>query len=320
MSAVGITGQRELLRLATAGSVDDGKSTLIGRLLLDTGSLLADHLDDVSRGGSLDLAAVTDGLRAEREQGITIDVAYRFFSTARRSFILADTPGHERYTRNMFTGASTSDVALVLIDARSGVVTQTRRHAHIAALLGIEHIVICVNKMDLVGWDPARFAEIFGQVHDVMRRLGVADLMVIPMSALHGDNVAVGSERTPFYQGPTLLDYLESVDIQADRDLSRLRLPVQWVGRSRDGDSRLYMGRLASGTLAVGDEVVVLPAGVSTSITEIDTLDGEVETAVPPMSVTFGLADRLDVGRRDLLVSPGEAPASAASSMPRSAG
>ncbi|MFZ0379740.1 MAG: GTP-binding protein [Solirubrobacteraceae bacterium] len=311
MAAVGTTGRRELLRLATAGSVDDGKSTLIGRLLLDTGSLLSDHLDDVSRGGSLDLAAVTDGLRAEREQGITIDVAYRFFSTARRSFILADTPGHERYTRNMFTGASTSDVALVLVDARSGVVTQTRRHAHIAALLGIEHIVICVNKMDLVGWDAGRFAEIVDQVHDLMRRLDVADLLVIPMSALEGDNVAVSSERTPFYRGPTLLEYLENVDIQADRDLSRLRLPVQLVGRPRDGDSRLYMGRIAAGTLAVGDEVVVLPAGASTTITELDTLNGEAETAVPPMSVTFGLADRLDVGRGDLLVSPAEQPRSA---------
>ena len=193
--------------------------------------MLADHLDDVSRGGALDLAAVTDGLRAEREQGITIDVAYRFFSTTRRSFILADTPGHERYTRNMFTGASTADVALVLIDARSGVVTQTRRHAHIAALLGIEHIVMCVNKMDLVSWDRGRFEEIVDQVHDVVRRLGVPDVTVIPISALHGDNVALGSDHTPFYDGPTLLEYLEEVDIQADRDLWRLRVPIQWVGR-----------------------------------------------------------------------------------------
>src|ERR1700735_51846 len=191
MAAVEATRERDLLRLATAGSVDDGKSTLIGRLLLDTGSLLADHLDDVSRGGGLDLAAVTDGLRAEREQGITIDVAYRFFSTPRRSFILADTPGHERYTRNMFTGASTADVALVLIDARTGVVTQTRRHAHIAALLGIEHIVMCVNKMDLVGWRRERFEEIVDEVHEVIRRLGIPDLTVIPISALNGDNVAV---------------------------------------------------------------------------------------------------------------------------------
>src|ERR1700729_3529018 len=311
MSSAELTGQRELLRLATAGSVDDGKSTLIGRLLLDTGSLLADHLDDVSRQGGLDLAAVTDGLRAEREQGITIDVAYRFFSTARRSFILADTPGHERYTRNMFTGASTADVALVLIDARSGVVTQTRRHAHIAALLGIEHIVMCVNKMDLVSWDHRRFEEISDQVHDVIRRLGVPDLTVIPMSALHGDNVALGSDHTPYYDGPTLLEYLEEVDIQADRDLWRLRLPVQGVGRPGDGDPRLYMGRIDAGTLEVGDEVVALPSGVSTTITELDTLDGGARAAVPPMSVTFTLADRLDVGRGDVLVAPGDRPVSA---------
>jgi len=311
MGAAGLTGQRELLRLATAGSVDDGKSTLIGRLLLDTGSLLADHLDDVSRGGRLDLAAVTDGLRAEREQGITIDVAYRFFSTDRRSFVLADTPGHERYTRNMFTGASTADVALVLIDARGGVVTQTRRHVHIAALLGVEHIVMCVNKMDLVGWDPGRFEEVFAEVHDLVRRLGVPDITVIPMSALHGDNVAVGSQHTPFYDGPTLLEYLEEVDIQADRDLWRLRVPVQWVGRPRDGDSRLYMGQVVAGTLAAGDEVVVLPAGASTTITELDTLDDDADAAAPPMSITFGLADQLDVGRGDVLVAPGEQPVSA---------
>ena len=308
MPAAELTGQRDLLRLATAGSVDDGKSTLIGRLLLDTGSLLADHLDDASRSGALDLAAVTDGLRAEREQGITIDVAYRFFSTSRRSFILADTPGHERYTRNMFTGASTADVALVLIDARSGVVTQTRRHAHIAALLGIEHIVVCVNKMDLVGWDRGRFEEIQDEVRDVIRRLGVSELVVIPISALHGDNVAVSTDHAPFYGGPTLLEYLEELDIQADRDVWRLRLPVQWVGRPSSGDSRLYMGRIVAGTLEVGDEVVVLPAGVSTTITHLDTLDGDAQSAVPPMSVTFGLADHLDVGRGDLLVSPDEQP------------
>jgi bifunctional enzyme CysN/CysC len=308
MPTVELTGQRELLRLATAGSVDDGKSTLIGRLLLDTGSLLADHVDDVSRSGSLDLAAVTDGLRAEREQGITIDVAYRFFSTERRSFILADTPGHERYTRNMFTGASTADVALVLIDARTGVVTQTRRHTHIAALLGVEHVVVLANKMDLVGWDAGRFEEIVDQVHELVRRLGVTDLAVIPISALHGDNVALGSDRTPFYRGPTLLEYLEEVDIQADRDLSRLRLPVQWVGRPRDGDARVYMGRIDAGTLSVGDEVVVLASGASTPVTELDTLDDEAHVAVPPMSVTVTLADRLDVGRGDVLVGPVDRP------------
>ena len=304
--------QRELLRLATAGSVDDGKSTLIGRLLLDTGSLLADHLDDVSdNGGQPDLAAITDGLRAEREQGITIDVAYRFFSTERRSFVLADTPGHERYTRNVFTGASTADVAVVLIDARSGVVTQTRRHTHIAALLGIEHVVVCVNKMDLVGWDPARFAEIVQQVQDLIRRLRIEDLLVVPISALHGDNVALRSEHTTFYEGPTLLEYLEEVDVQADRDLDRLRVPIQWVGRPRDGDSRLYAGRIVAGALQAGDEVVVLPAGVTTTVADVDTLDPEVQEAVPPMSVTLRLADQLDVGRGDMLVSPADQPPAA---------
>ena len=301
--------QRELLRLATAGSVDDGKSTLIGRLLLDTHSLLADHLDDITGEGTQpDLAAITDGLRAEREQGITIDVAYRFFSTERRSFILADTPGHERYTRNMFTGASNADVAVVLIDARSGVVTQTRRHTHIAALLGIEHVVVCVNKMDLVEWDPGRFAEIVQQVQDMTRRLQIEDLLVVPISALRGDNVARASERTPFYRGPTLLDYLEEVDVQADRDMSRLRLPVQWVSRPSEDDSRLYMGRLVAGTLEAGDEVVVLPAGVTTTVASLDTLDPDVREAVPPMSVTLRLSDRLDVGRGDMLVSPGDQP------------
>ena len=306
------TRERELLRLATAGSVDDGKSTLIGRLLLDTGSLLSDHLQDVSRpGAEPDLAAITDGLRAEREQGITVDVAYRFFSTPRRSFILADTPGHERYTRNMFTGASTADVALVLIDARSGVVTQTRRHVQIATLLGIEHIVVCVNKMDLVGWEETRFGEIVDEVHDLVRRLDVPDLLVVPISALHGDNVAHSSDHAAFYRGPTLLEYLEELDIQADRDLRRLRLPVQWVGLQSDGGSRLYAGRIVAGTLAVGDEVVVLPAGVSTTITELDTLAGDAQEAVPPMSITFALSDRLDVGRGDMLVAPEDHPPTA---------
>jgi bifunctional enzyme CysN/CysC len=311
MCATTLAPERDLVRLATAGSVDDGKSTLIGRLLLDTGSLLSDHLDDVSgRGSEPDLAAITDGLRAEREQGITIDVAYRFFSTETRSFILADTPGHERYTRNMFTGASTADVAVVLIDARSGVVTQTRRHAIIAALLGIEHVVVCVNKMDMVGWDGSRFAEIVGQVHDLARRLDIPDLLVLPISALHGDNVAVRSDRSTFYSGPTLLEFLEGVDVQADRDPSRLRLPIQWVGRPSDGE-RLYCGRVVAGTLAVGDEVVVLPSGVSTTVTQLDTLDGGGEEAVPPMSVTLGLADRLDVGRGDMLVSAEQPPVAA---------
>jgi len=309
MSATELAAEHELLRLATAGSVDDGKSTLIGRLLLDTGSLLTDHLDDVSSASAEpDLAAITDGLRAEREQGITIDVAYRFFSTKRRSFILADTPGHERYTRNTFTGASTADVAVVVIDARSGVVTQTRRHLHIAALLGIEHLVVCVNKMDLVDWDRRRFAEVAEQVHDLARRLRIGDLQTIPISALRGDNVALRSGRTPFYAGPTLLEYLEELDVQADRDLWRLRVPIQWVGRPHDGDARLLAGQIVAGTLRAGDEVVVLPAGVATTITDLDTLDDDAGEAVPPMSVTFRLADKLDVGRGDMLVAPDDQP------------
>jgi bifunctional enzyme CysN/CysC len=311
MAAAGMTRQRELLRLATAGSVDDGKSTLIGRLLLDTGERLSDHLAEVSGGRAVaDLAAVTDGLRAEREQGITIDVAYRFFSTERRSFILADTPGHERYTRNMFTGASTADVAVVVIDARHGVMRQTRRHMHISALLGIEHMVVCVNKMDLVDWDGSRFHEIEGDVHDLARRLGVPDLLVLPMSALHGDNVAAPSANATFYSGPTLLEYLEDLDVQADRDLQRLRLPVQWVGRPPGGGSRIYTGRMLAGTLRAGDEVVVLPAGATTRIAGIDVLGGGVnEAGVPPLSVSFTLADRLDMGRGDMLVGPGDRPA-----------
>jgi bifunctional enzyme CysN/CysC len=305
-------GQRDLLRLATAGSVDDGKSTLIGRLLLDTGSLLSDHLDEVSGGeAGPDLAALTDGLRAEREQGITIDVAYRFFSTERRSFILADTPGHERYTRNMFTGASTADVAVVLVDARHGVVRQTRRHANIAALLGIEHVVVCVNKMDLVDWDQGRFGSIHDQVHDLARRLGIPDLVVIPISALNGDNVASASLHAPFYSGPTLLDYLEEVDILGNRDLWRLRLPVQWVGRPPDGGPRLYTGRMFGGTLRAGDQVVILPSGVTSTVTSIDVLAHRPAEALPPLSVTFQLGDQLDVGRGDMLVGPGDRPPNA---------
>jgi bifunctional enzyme CysN/CysC len=303
---------RELLRLATAGSVDDGKSTLIGRLLLDTGSLFTDHLDDVSRDGTgPDLAAVTDGLRAEREQGITIDVAYRFFSTERRSFILADTPGHERYTRNMFTGASTSDLAVVLIDARLGVVRQTRRHVNIASLLGMRHIVFCVNKMDLVGWDAERFAVVEQQARELARRLEIPDAPVIPVSALSGDNVATASEQTPFYTGPTLLDHLETVDVQADRDLAHLRLPVQWVGRGDSAGGRLYTGRIVGGTLQAGDDVVILPSGATATIASVDTLDPDTEIAVPPMAVAFGLAEELDLGRGDMLVSAERRPPTA---------
>jgi bifunctional enzyme CysN/CysC len=303
---------RELLRLATAGSVDDGKSTLIGRLLLDTKLLLSDQLDAVSReGDGPDLAAITDGLRAEREQGITIDVAYRFFATPRRSFILADTPGHERYTRNMFTGASTADLAIVLVDARRGVVTQTRRHAQISALLGIRHVIACVNKMDLVDWSEERFAAVAGEVRALGERLDVPDVAVVPISALHGDNVVECSERAPWYDGPPLLERLETVDVAGDRDTDRLRLPIQWVARPAEGRARAYGGRLAAGTLRRGDEVTVLPSGATTAVVSIDALDAEVDPAVPPLSVTVGLADDVDVGRGDVLVSAAEPPAAA---------
>jgi bifunctional enzyme CysN/CysC len=311
MSAGSPAQPRELIHLATAGSVDDGKSTLIGRLLVDTGSLLVDHLQDASQdGGGLDLAAITDGLRAEREQGITIDVAYRFFSTRKRSFILADTPGHESYTRNMFTGASNADVAIVLVDARHGVVRQTRRHAMIAALVGIRHVVACVNKMDLVAWDGDRFGTVRGQLHELARRLGIRDLAVIPTNALDGDNVASRSDQSPFYDGPALVEYLETVDVQADRDLTRLRLPIQYVGRRSASGDRLYMGRVAAGRLRVDDQVTVLPSGRATTVTSLDTLDPEHPEAVAPLSVTITLADHLDVGRGDMLVSgPDQPPA-----------
>ena len=302
---------RELLRLATAGSVDDGKSTLIGRLLLDTELLMSDHLDDVSHDGEApDLAAITDGLRAEREQGITIDVAYRYFATPKRSFVLADTPGHERYTRNMFTGASTAELAIVLVDAQEGVVLQTRRHAHISALLGIRHVVACVNKMDLIDWDGDRFAEVESDMRELGRKLELPDLTVIPISALDGDNVVNRSEQAPFYDGPPLLEHLEQVDVAADRDRDRLRLPIQWVIRPGDGDRRRYAGQLAAGTLRAGTRVVVVPSGVETAVSSVDTLS-DATTAVPPMSVTVELEDEVDVGRGDMIVSPGEEPPAA---------
>jgi bifunctional enzyme CysN/CysC len=300
---------RDLLRLATAGSVDDGKSTLLGRLLLDTELLASDHLASVSRDGEgPDLAALTDGLRAEREQGITIDVAYRFFATERRSFVLADTPGHERYTRNMFTGASTADLAIVLVDARNGVTLQTRRHTQISALLGVRHVVAAINKMDLVGWSAERFAHVSQQFAQLAQRLGIADVLTIPISALHGDNVVEPSDRTPFYDGPPLLTHLESVDVAADRDLDHLRLPIQWVVRPTEGTRRRYLGQLASGTLRVGDPVVVAPHEIHTTVTAIDTLDPDTDVAVPPLSVAVELADEVDAGRGVILVSPDDVP------------
>jgi bifunctional enzyme CysN/CysC len=296
---------RQLLRIATAGSVDDGKSTLIGRLMHDTDSLPLDHLEAVTdEEGVADLAALSDGLRAEREQGITIDVAYRFFSTAARSYILADTPGHERYTRNMFTGASNAHVAILLVDARAGVLRQTRRHARIAKLLGIEHFVAAVNKIDLVDFDETRFSEVESELRQLSARLGGVDLSVIPIAAKHGDNVVHGSGNTPWYSGPTLLEYLEGVELSAPSpEAVNLRLPIQWVSRPTDDERRRYTGRLAAGTLSVGDTVVSLPAGTRSTVTAVDTLDDERTTAVAPLSVSIELADDIDVGRGDVFVS-----------------
>jgi bifunctional enzyme CysN/CysC len=296
---------RQLLRITTAGSVDDGKSTLIGRLLHDTDSLPLDHLEAVTDAeGIADLAALSDGLRAEREQGITIDVAYRFFSTDTRSYILADTPGHERYTRNMFTGASNAHVAVLLVDARAGVLRQTNRHARIANLLGIKHFVAAVNKIDLVDFDRERFTEVEAELQKVAARLGGADLTVIPIAAKHGDNVVHRSERTGWYEGPTLLDYLESVELSAPHAEPRsLRLPVQWVSRPTPEQRRRYTGRLSGGTLQVGDAVLSLPAGTRSTVTVVDTLDDDRTTAVAPLSVSIELADDIDVGRGDVFVS-----------------
>jgi bifunctional enzyme CysN/CysC len=300
--------QRELLRLATAGSVDDGKSTLIGRLMHDTDSLPLDHLEAVTdEEGVADLAALSDGLRAEREQGITIDVAYRFFSTERRSYILADTPGHERYTRNMFTGASNAHVAILLVDARAGVLRQTRRHARIANLLGIKHFVATVNKIDLIDFDQGRFDEVAKELQQMAARLGGAELTVIPIAAKHGDNVVHGSDNTPWYDGPTLLEYLEGIELSAPQpEPTKLRLPIQWVSRPTTDQRRRYTGRLAAGTVSVGDSIVSLPAGTRSEVTGVDTLDDQRTTAVAPLSVSIELADDIDVGRGDVFVSGSE--------------
>jgi bifunctional enzyme CysN/CysC len=295
----------DLVRLATAGSVDDGKSTLIGRLLYDSKALMADQIDDAE----LDLARLTDGLRAEREQGITIDVAYRYFATPRRSFIIADTPGHVSYTRNMVTGASTADVAVVLIDARNGVVEQSRRHAYLSALLGIRHIVACVNKMDLVDWEEARFREIEAEFARLLRRLDVPDGGAIPVSALNGDFVVEPSGNAPWYGGPALLPRLETLEVASDRNLTDARFPVQWV--VRDTDYRGYAGQVASGVLRPGDDVVVLPQGERTTVARIDTFDGPLESAAPPRSVTVLLADDIDAGRGSLIASPQDPPPAA---------
>jgi sulfate adenylyltransferase large subunit len=308
----------ELLRFTTAGSVDDGKSTLIGRLLMDTESIFEDQLahvrDATEKSGrkGVDLALVTDGLRAEREQGITIDVAYRYFSTDKRSFIIADTPGHIQYTRNMVTGASTANLAIVLIDARQGVLTQTKRHAFLATLLGIPHIVVAVNKMDLVDWDEARWDEIRAAFRDWSARLDVRDLRFVPISALHGDNVAERTQAAPWYRGPSLLQILEDVEIASDRNLVDFRFPVQLVSRPQSDDEwrdfRGYAGRVESGAVHVGDEIVALPSGLRSTVRRIATWDGDRREAFAPQSVTIELADDLDISRGDMLVRPGNVP------------
>jgi sulfate adenylyltransferase large subunit len=300
----------DLLRLATAGSVDDGKSTLIGRLLHDAKAILADQFDDLrGRDGELDLSRLTDGLRAEREQGITIDVAYRYFATAKRSFILADTPGHVQYTRNMVTGASTADLAIVLVDARSGVVEQTRRHAFIASLLGIPHLVVAVNKMDLVDYSEEAFDAVVRDFCAFRSRLAVRDTAFVPISALHGDNVVERSESMPWYGGLPLLEHLETAEIEADRNLDELRLPVQYVIRDGESDYRGYAGQLAGGVLRPGDEVLVLPSERVTTVASVDSYEGPLDVAFAPMSVSVRLTDALDVSRGDIICRPGDRPA-----------
>jgi sulfate adenylyltransferase large subunit len=310
-----------LLRFTTAGSVDDGKSTLIGRLLYDAKSIFEDQLEAVQRSSKqrgdadVNLALLTDGLRAEREQGITIDVAYRYFATPRRKFVIADTPGHVQYTRNMVTGASTADLAIVLIDARQGVVEQTRRHAFIANLLRIRHVVIAINKMDLVGFERARFDELRRAIEPLQARLGsIRDWTMIPISAKHGDNVVERSAAMPWYGGPTLLEHLEQVEVDDGDDPTRVRLPVQWVIRPQSDehhDFRGYAGRVSGGALRVGDPVVVLPAGLRSLITSIHLGDQPLEVAQPGQSVAVTLADDVDVGRGDLLARADHLPACA---------
>src|SRR3954449_3180974 len=308
--------KKELLRLLTCGSVDDGKSTLIGRLLHDTKMIYEDQLAAVKRDsekvgttgtGEVDLALLTDGLKAEREQGITIDVAYRYFSTDRRKFIIADTPGHEQYTRNMATGASTCQLAIILIDARHGVVTQTRRHSFIVSLLGIRHVIVAINKMDLVGYDREAFDRIKNDYTGFVAKLDIPDVQFIPMSALRGDNVVEKSAAMPWYQGPPLLNHLETVHIASDRNLADMRFPVQYVLRP-NLNFRGFAGTIASGIVRKGEEVLALPSGKKSRVKSIVTQDGELEEAFSPMAVTVTLEDEIDVSRGDVLVHPGSAP------------
>jgi sulfate adenylyltransferase large subunit len=307
----------DLLRFATAGSVDDGKSTLIGRLLYDSKSIFADQLEaveatSVSKGHEYtDLSLLTDGLRSEREQGITIDVAYRYFATPARKFIIADTPGHVQYTRNMVTGASTADLGLVLVDARQGLTEQSRRHAVLLSLLRVPHLVLCVNKMDLVDWSQEVYERIHHEFTQFATKLNIPDLEVIPISALAGDNVVNRGENSPWYHGPTLMHHLEHVHVASDRDLVDTRFPVQYVVRPKSDahhDYRGYAGQVAGGVLKPGDEVVVLPSGMTSTIEAIDMFDQEIGEAFPPMSVTVRLADDVDVSRGDMIARVKNAP------------
>ncbi|MFC9976922.1 sulfate adenylyltransferase subunit 1 [Spirillospora sp. NPDC127200] len=310
----------DILRFATAGSVDDGKSTLIGRLLYDSKSIFEDQLESVERTSAdrgeeyTNLALLTDGLRAEREQGITIDVAYRYFATPRRKFIIADTPGHIQYTRNMVTGASTADLAIILVDARKGILEQSRRHAFLTTLLKVPHLVVAINKMDLVDYDRAVYERIVDEFTAFASKLEITDLTFIPLSALHGDNVVERSVNMPWYEGSSLLHHLEHVHIASDRNLIDVRFPVQYVIRPHKStdpelhDYRGYAGQVAGGVLKPGDEVVHLPSGLTTTITHIDGPNGPVAEAYAPMSVTLRLADEIDISRGDMIARPHNRP------------
>lgn len=307
--------QKDLLRFLTAGSVDDGKSTLIGRLLFDSKKIYEDQLDALERdskrvgnaGEHIDYALLLDGLKAEREQGITIDVAYRYFSTNNRKFIIADTPGHEQYTRNMITGGSTANAAIILVDARTGVITQTRRHTYLISLLGIKHLVLAVNKMDLVDFDKAVFDKIVRDFEEFVTPLGIPDVTCIPLSALDGDNVVKKSERTPWYTGKCLLDYLETVPIDLDRNYDDFRYPVQYVLRP-NLDFRGFCGKVASGVVRKGDTVMALPSRKTSKVKSIVTYEGEIEEAFPPLCVTITLEDEIDISRGEMIVKPDNLP------------
>ena len=307
--------QKDLLRFLTAGSVDDGKSTLIGRLLFDSKKLYEDQLDALERdskrvgnaGEHIDYALLLDGLKAEREQGITIDVAYRYFSTNNRKFIIADTPGHEQYTRNMITGGSTANLAIILVDARTGVITQTKRHSYLVSLLGIKHVVLAVNKMDLVDFSKEVFDKIVNDYKAFVEPLNIPDIQCIPLSALEGDNVVEKSDRTPWYEGTSLLEYLETVHIGNDHNLKDFRYPVQYVLRP-NLDFRGFCGKVSSGVIRKGDEIMALPSGKKSHVKSIVTYEGEIDYAFPPMSVTITLEDEIDVSRGEMLVHPDNIP------------